>query len=606
MKKQCERSLNYGAIGNCRSAALVSNKGAIEWLCLPKFDSASAFGKLIDEDKGGSFEILPEHEADITQKYDWHTNILITRFSCQDGIFEVHDFMPRYKLDGGNYYSPPDVIRYFKHIEGAPTFRIKYDPKLEYAKYDTRIDIYKSFVKAQTTKGDYDSIYLYSSMNISNVACRQLLTLTKDEFVLLSYNQKLLKQTVERSYTKLARTKAYWLTWSERTTSFGEYNETITRSALVLKLLSYQKTGAILAALTTSLPETIGEVRNWDYRFCWIRDASMVIKIMTSLDHYNLAHRYLKFITDLLPEKDERIQIMYGINGEKKLSESSLDHLSGYCNSAPVRVGNAAYKQKQNDIYGILMDVIYQHFHLFSVSLEHSEELWTITRNMVRAVENNWQKPDKGIWEMRQNNKHFTFSKVLCWVAVDRAIKIASLLQQQDQVDEWVSIRDKIKKDILKKAWNKEKQSFTQAYGHDDLDASVLLMEFYGFLPGRDPQFISTVKAIQLELEHKGLMFRYKNKDDFGEPSSAFTICSFWLIRALYMIGEEKLAKEKFDKLLTYSNHLGLFSEDLDFETKRLLGNFPQAYSHLALIDTAMLLSGGKLSKEELLLQIIH
>jgi len=606
MTKQCEKGLDYGVIGNCRSAALISNKGAIEWLCLPKFDSASVFGKLMDENKGGSFEILPNTETKTTQKYDRDTNILITRFICEDGIFEVHDFMPRYILDNGNHYSPADLIRYFKHIEGSPSFRIKYNPRLEYGAYDTRVDIHKSFVKAQTTKGDYDSMYLYSSMNISNVACQQLITLTKDEFVLISYNQKLLKQTVERSYTKLTRTKAYWLTWSERTTKFGKYNEAITRSALVLKLLSYDKSGAILAAITTSLPESIGEVRNWDYRFCWIRDSSMVIKIMTSLDHYNLANRYLKFITDLLPDKDEHIQIMYGINGEKKLKERTLDHLSGYCNSSPVRIGNAAYKQKQHDIYGILMDVIYQHFSLFSVSLEHSEELWTITRNMVRTVEKNWQKPDKGIWEMRQNNKHFTFSKVLCWVAIDRAIKIGSLLQQNDQANEWIPLRDKIKKDILKKSWNEEKQAFTQAYGHDDLDASVLQMEFYGFISGRDPQFISTVKAIQKELEYKGLLFRYKNKDDFGEPSSAFTICSFWLIRALYMIGEEEQAKERFDKLLTHSNHLGLFSEDLDFESKRLLGNFPQAYSHLALIDTAMLLSGGKLSKEELLLQIIH
>ncbi|WP_088655098.1 glycoside hydrolase family 15 protein [Geofilum rhodophaeum] len=606
MKKQCERSLNYGIIGNCRSGALVSDKGAIEWLCLPKFDSSSVFGKLLDEEKGGSFEILPETEAQISQKYDWNTNILITRFTCTDGIFEVHDFMPRYKLDNGNYYMPPDVIRYFKHIEGAPTFRITYDPRLEYSKHPTQIDIYKSFVKAQTAKGNYDSMYLYSSMNISNVVCRQLLTLTKDEFVLLSYNQKLLKQTVERSYTKLSRTKAYWLTWAERTTRFGKYNDAIARSALVLKLLSYQKSGAILAALTTSLPETVGEVRNWDYRFCWIRDASMVIKVMTSLDHYNLANDYLRFITDLLPEKDERIQIMYGINGEKKLTEETLDHLSGYCHSAPVRTGNAAYKQKQNDIYGILMDVIYQHFQLFSVTLEHSEELWTITRNMVRAVERNWKRPDKGIWEMRQNDRHFTFSKVLCWVAVDRAIKIASLLQQRDQAEAWMPLREKIKQDILTKAWNEEKQAFTQAYGVADLDASVLQMEFYGFIAGKDPQFVSTVKAIQKELGHKDLMFRYRNKDDFGEPSSAFTICSFWLVRALYMIGEEEEARKKFDQLLSYSNHLGLFSEDLDFETKRLLGNFPQAYSHLALIDTAMLLAGGKLSKEELLLQIIH
>jgi GH15 family glucan-1,4-alpha-glucosidase len=606
MKNICERSLEYGIIGNCRSGALVSNKGAIEWLCLPKFDSASMFAKLLDNNKGGSFEIIPEGEATITQKYDGNTNILVTTFKCTDGIFEVHDFMPRYKMDNGQYYTPPDVIRFFKLMDGNPTFRIKYDPRLEYALYDTKINIYQSYVKAYTSKGSYDSMYLYSSMNISNLACQQPITLTKDEFVLLSYNQKLLKQTVERSYIKLIRTKAYWLTWSDRTTRFGKYNDIIARSSLVLKLLSYQKSGAILAALTTSLPETIGEVRNWDYRFCWIRDASMVIKIMTGLDHYNLAHRYLKFITDLLPDKDEKIQIMYGISGEKKLSEFELSHLDGYCGSKPVRIGNAAYKQKQNDIYGILMDVIYQHFKLFSVSLEHSEELWTIIRNMMRSVKRNWQKPDKGIWEMRQNNKHFTFSKVLCWVAVDRAIEIAQLLQQKDHLDDWIKLREKIKSDIFKNAWSEEKQAFTQAYHYEDLDASVLLMESYGFLPAADLRYVSTVLAIQKELEHKGLMYRYKNKDDFGEPSSAFTICSFWLIKSLYMIGRKEEAIEKFDKLLSYSNHLGLFSEDLDFESKKLLGNFPQAYSHLALIETAITLGGGKLSKEEQLLQIIH
>lgn len=606
MTKECERSLDYGVIGNCRSGALISNKGAVEWLCLPQFDSPSVFAKLLDINKGGSFEIVPETEHTITQNYDGNTNILVTRFKCADGTFEIHDFFPRYKLDNGQVYAPADVIRFFKHLKGAPVVRFNYNPKLEYAQYDTKTIIHSTYVKSMTTKGDYNSVYLYSSMKISDVACSQPITITKDEFILISYNQKLLKQTVERSYLKLIRTKAYWLTWSDRTTRFGKYNEVITRSALVLKLLSFQKSGAVLAALTTSLPETIGEVRNWDYRFCWIRDASMVIKIMTQLDHYNLAHRYLKFITDLLPEKDERMQIMYGINGDKRLTEIELNHLDGYCGSKPVRIGNAAYKQKQNDIYGILMDVIYQHFNLFSVSLDHSEELWTITRNMVRAVQRNWQRPDKGIWEIRENNKHFTFSKVLCWVAVDRAIKVAELLQQTDPVSEWIKLRDKIKNDIMKNAWSEAKQSFTQAYHYEDLDASVLLMETYGFLSGDDPKYKSTVLAIQKELEHKGLMYRYKNRDDFGLPSSAFTICSFWLIKSLYIIGHKEEAIEKFDKLLSYSNHLGLFSEDLDFETKRLLGNFPQAYSHLALIETAMVLGGGKLSKEEQLLQIIH
>src|SRR5690554_2921671 len=598
-------TLDYGVIGNCRTAALISKNGSIDWCCIPEFDSSSIFAKILDVKKGGSFEIITDKNYVITQKYIANTNILSTQFTDGNNCFRIYDFMPRYRFDDV-LYTPPDIIRYFEYVSGTPKFKIVYNPKLEYAEHQSVNKEHDAYIKTHTTQGTYDSLYLYTDFNKSDILNQNEIVLQKDSFCLISYHQKLLQQNIERQYLKLQRTKVYWLNWTNKLTKYAEYNSEITRSALALKMLSYDKTGAILAALTTSLPETIGEVRNWDYRFCWIRDASMVIKVMTSLDHYNLAHDYLRFIIDLLPEKDERIQIMYGINGEKKLTEETLDHLSGYCNSAPVRIGNAAYKQKQNDIYGILMDVIYQHFQLFSVTLEHSEELWTITRNMVRTVSRNWKRPDKGIWEMRQNDSHFTFSKVLCWVAVDRAIKIASLLQQRDQAEAWMPLRDEIKQDILTKAWNEEKQAFTQAYGVDDLDASVLQMEFYGFLPGKDPQFVSTVKAIQKELGHKGLMFRYRNKDDFGEPSSAFTICSFWLVRALYMIGEEEEARKKFDQLLSHSNHLGLFSEDLDFETKRLLGNFPQAYSHLALIDTAMHLPGGKLSKEELLLQIIH
>ncbi len=604
--KDCKKELDYGVIGNCRSGALISKEGAVEWLCLPKFDSGSVFAKILDEDRGGSFEIEVENKSSITQRYEQNSNVLITQFMTYDGGFEIHDFMPRYKMDNGSYYRPPDVIRYIKHIYGSPIVRFKYNPRLEYGEYKTKSEVHKSYIKSYTEYGEYDSIYLYSSINIRDIADSQPVKIEGNQFVLISYNQKLLKQDLARSYMKLVRTNAYWITWADRTTKFSNYNEQINRSALVLKLLNYDKSGAVLAALTTSLPETIGEVRNWDYRFCWIRDASMVVKIMTDIDHYKMAQRYLKFITDVLPEKDEKMQIMYGINGEKKLTEKELTHLSGYCNSAPVRIGNAAYKQKQHDIYGILMDVIYQHFNLFSISLEHSEELWTITRNIVSAVEKNWKKPDKGIWEIRENDRHFTFSKVLCWVAVDRAIKVGQILQQNSIIDSWIGLRDEIKKDIYAKAWSDKKQSFTQAYDYEDLDASILLMESYGFIEADDPKYKSTVLSIQKDLEHKGLMYRYKNEDDFGLPSSAFTICSFWLVKSLYKIGHKEEAIEKFEKLISYSNHLGLFSEDLDFESKRMLGNFPQAYSHLALIETAIELSGGKLSKDELLLQIIH
>jgi GH15 family glucan-1,4-alpha-glucosidase len=595
-------NLNYGIVGNCRSAALISEQGEVDWLCLPNFNSPSVFAAILDEQKGGRLSVMPLHSYSTVQAYVPKTNILVTRFECADGIFELHDFMPRYMNDDNSHYAPPDLIRFIKHISGKPNIQIHYDPRLEYALPETRSEVGSGFIKTFTINGEYDSVYLYSSFNDQDVVQGKTLEIENDEFLLLSYNQKLLRQDIDRAYLKLERTKVYWLNWAERTSSFIKYNDEIVRSALVLKLLSVDKSGAILAALTTSLPETIGEVRNWDYRFCWIRDASMVVKIMTLLGHYKMASQYLKFVIDLLPDKGEKMQIMYGIHGEKKLYESELSHLSGYEGSKPVRIGNAAYVQKQNDIYGILMDVILQQFELFASGLEHSEDLWTIVRNIVRVVEENWQLPDKGIWEIRNEDRHFTFSKVMCWVAIDRAIKVAEILRQESYIKPWIELRDEIKSDISKHAWSEEKQAYTQAYGSEDLDASVLLMESYGFIEALDPAYKSTVLAIQKELEHNGLMFRYKNRDDFGEPSSAFTICSFWLINSLYKIGHKKEARDRFKRILRYSNHLGLYSEDLDFNTKRLLGNMPQAYSHLALIETAFTLSGDQLDEEEELL----
>ncbi len=594
------KNLNYGVIGNCRSGALVSKNGSIDWLCLPTFDSTSVFAKILDEKKGGSFEISPKYLQNTQQSYIPRTNILVTRFTCNDGIFEVYDFMPRYpNPSNGNYYTPPDIIRCFMLISGEPEFVINYQPQLEYAKFKTRNTIEDNYIKSVTEKGTYDSLYLYSSFDLPSILNAKSIKLQKDEYCLVSYNQKLLPQDVRRNKLKLERTKVYWLNWAERTTSYKKYDNEIIRSALTLKLLSFDKSGAILAALTTSLPESIGEARNWDYRFCWIRDASMVVKIMTSLGHFRMARHYLKFIIDILPEKDEKIQIMYGIRGEKRLTEFELPHLSGYENSSPVRIGNAAYNQKQNDIYGILLDVIYQHFEIYTITVEHSEELWTIVRNIVKIVEANWEKPDRGIWEIRSENKHFTFSKVLCWVSIDRAIKIARLLKRNRNIEEWSKLRNTIKKDICKNAWSDKRNSFTQSYGSEDLDSSVLLMETYGFIKATNQRYIDTVLAIQKDLEYNGLMYRYKNKDDFGTPKSAFTICSFWLTNSLYKIGRKKEAVERFHKLLGYSNHLGLFSEDLDFETKRMLGNFPQAYSHLALIETAITISNDEITDEE-------
>jgi alpha,alpha-trehalase len=599
-------NLNYGIIGNCMTGVLVSERGSIDWFCAPTFNASSVFAKILDKKTGGkfSFEVTPDYKA--RQFYIDKTNLLVTKFSNEkNDCFEIIDFMPRYKLEKA-IYSPPDIIRYIRYISGSPSFVIDFDPKLEYARHETKTFITEQYIKSQTTKGDYDSTYLYSDLDKEKIINKEKIAIKKDHFLLLSYNQKILNQTLERSYLKMERTKVYWLNWSDRTRKYAKFNKEICRSALALKLLSFEKSGAVLAALTTSLPESIGGIRNWDYRFCWLRDASMVIKVMTNLGHINVAKRYIKFILDIIPDKDEKLQIMYGINGEKKLHEKILNYLSGYENSAPVRIGNAAYKQKQNDIYGLLMDVIYQQFNLFDVSLENSEELWTITRSVVRMVKRNWKKPDRGIWELRTEQKHFIFSKLLCWVAVDRAISVAKLVGRDDYANEWDTLRESIKKDIHKKGWNKKMQAFTQYYGSEDMDASNLLLESYGFISADDPKYKLTVKATKEHLCQDQLMYRYKNKDDFGLPSSSFTICTFWLIEALYKTGSKIEASRIFKQLLGYSNHLGLFSEGIDFKTKRLLGNFPQAYSHLALIETAITLSKGAMAEEEELLDAIH
>ena len=584
-------NLDFGFIGNCRSGALISSDGSLDWCCLPQFDSPSVFAKLLDSEIGGSFGFDLEDAYESNQYYLDNTVVLVTVFSKGEDVFEIHDFMPRYRKRNGERFSPPEVIRYIKYVSGSPSFKIRYNPKLEYAKGETKTYIKKDFVVSLTNNEAFDSLFLYSDLNKKAIVDGSEIVLSEDCFFVISYNEKLKNPTLPSVKLEYERTKVYWRDWMERTSTYPKYNREIGRSAMTLKLLSYDKTGAILAAATTSLPETIGEVRNWDYRFCWIRDASMVIKVISQLGHENIAKRYLKFIINLIPDKDEKLQIMYGINGEKHLEEGFLEHLSGYEGSKPVRIGNAAFEQKQNDIYGILMDMIHQLLVNFGDDIENGEELWSITKGIVWVVEKHWQEPDKGIWEFRSENQHFTFSKVLCWTAVDKAIKVAKILGKSNKLERWSLLEDRIRRDILDHAWSDSAQAFTQAYGTDDLDASVLLMESYGFISAKDPKYISTVKAIGKELSNEGLLYRYKNQDDFGLPSSSFTICTFWYINSLYKIGEKEKAVSQFEKLLTYSNHLGLFSEDIDFKTKRLLGNFPQAYSHLALIETAINLS---------------
>lgn len=585
------KNLDYGVIGNCRSAALVSKYGSIDWFCFPDFDSPSLFSKLLDKEKGGSFTIEVGEEYKITQEYKTGTNILCTRFESKEGTFDVLDFMPRYRTSDNTYYMPPEIYRYIRLVNGKPRFRINYNPAINYAKEKVVFTKTAEYVRTASLDNDKNNFYLYSNFQFDDILHKKEIILEDDGFLFLSYNQKLVRVDINRVKLEYQRTKVYWLNWSYRSKRFNTYGEIIERSLLVLKLMSFQSSGAVLAALTTSMPETIGEVRNWDYRFCWIRDASMSIETLLKMGHQGAAARFLGFVKRILKSKYDEFQIMYGIRGERNLTEEILPHLSGYENSKPVRIGNAAYNQKQNDSLGYLMDVIYSYYLFFPGNLDEIEEMWEIVRNIAKTVIAEWQNKDQSIWEFRNIEDHFVFSKVMCWVALDRAEKIAQLLNKDEYAKSIRSEANKIYEDICEKGWDEELQSFTQTYGNKQMDSSLLLIEQYGFIEANDERYVKTVKRIKKELLHKGLMYRYKNSDDFGLPSSSFTICTFWMVRALFVIGEKEEALSLFNQLISYSNHLGLFSEDLDFETKRQLGNFPQAYSHLALINTASLFS---------------
>jgi len=598
---------HQGVIGNGRTCALVEPDATISFCCLPDFDSGTVMAQLLDRKKGGGFGIEMINGAVTGQGYDRHTAIFVTRFEGPDGIFEVIDFMPRYPLDNETTYEDvtPDVVRCLRLVEGIPTLRINYDPRLEYARFPTATRSDGPDRLKSTTEGDlpnghhvYESLYLYSDLANELLLDRKPFVLEGNRFLLMTYHDKIDDPNPESVELMLQRTKSYWMLWSAKTTRTSAHAEEIIRSAITLKILQFSPTGAFVAAATTSLPETIGEERNWDYRFCWIRDASMTVSTLHRLDHPWMARRFVDWVLNTVRTKDDALQIMYGLRGEKTLTEEALDHLDGYLGTKPVRIGNAAYDQEQHDIYGVLLDVIWQDLRKRPRTPEAMDRVWTRVRAIVKTVSENWEKPDRGIWEIRGEKRHFVFSKVLCWVALDRAIKIARSLEKDSWADDHEPLRDRIHEAICREGWKEEVGAFTQSYESTDLDAANLLMADFGFLPGSDPRFMATVNLSERELCRDGLMYRYKNSDDFGSPSSAFTVCSFWMVKALIYSGRRRDAEEMFGRLIKAANPHGLYGEDLDFISRRHLGNFPQAYSHLALIDCALLLDNEELFTE--------
>ena len=597
----------HGVIGNGRSAALIEPDGTIAFACLPDFDSGTVFAKLLDEDRGGCFGIQMAGGRAVGQSYERHTTVLVTTFDGPSGSFRVIDFMPRYTWDGRSSAerdAPPDIVRVVEPLRGVPEIRVRYDPRLEYGRFPTSHDIEGARIKS-TTRGEiqpdgdrsrrssdgrkiYESLYLYTDLDPAAVLAGSAIALDRPRYFIVSYHDKVQEPSADRVSLALHRTRAYWLLWAARTTLPSRYAEEVARSALTLRMLQFGPTGALVAAVTTSLPETIGETRNWDYRFCWIRDASMTVSVLSRLGHPFMAKRLIDWVQSTVPTKDDELQIMYGLRGERDLHEETLDHLAGYQGSRPVRIGNGAHKQRQHDVFGVMLDVVHQDMMLRERTPEALDRLWTRVRAEVRTVIETWRLPDRGIWEIRGEPRHFVFSKVLSWVAIDRAVKIARRLGKESWAATHDAVANEMHADICGNGWSDRAGAFTQSYGVDDLDASNLLFADYGFLAPTDPRFVSTVERTEQELGRDGLLYRYKNHDDFGLPGSAFTACSFWLVKALALIGRRQRARELFEELLASANPHGLFGEDLDFATRRQLGNFPQAYSHLALIDCAL------------------
>lgn len=592
-------TLNYGLIGNGQSAALVSDSAEIVWCCLPKFDSPSVFAKLLDKDIGGSFSVdfaSLTKKADYQQFYKKNTNILETIISNESGSFRVIDFMPRWSLEGDDgYHHPPQLMRIIEPIMGPVDITVNFAPAVNYGEGDTRYIQQSPFMLEAVNSDQF--IFFQSTISAEDWTKPVNINLTEPVAFIVSFGKPLTCDDLMLSAQQsLKRTTKYWRRWVRNCYLPEDYQVEIIRSALTLKMLIYEETGAVIAAPTMALPEIIGGERTWDYRYCWLRDSFFVIYALLDISHFGETENYLKYLCKLLCGDDELelIRPLYTIDGEHVPPERFLNHWQGHGGSRPVRVGNDATDHHQHDVYGELMLSLFPVFfdeRFVEENLIDTPNFYFWVQQLAKLAMKYAPKKDNGIWEFRDLVDHYTFSKLLCWVALDRAAKIAFREGQDDDHDQWKRAAQELQNEIMERAWNDKVGAFTQAYGSEHLDASTLLMPRLGFIHPQDPRMLATIAKSEEALMKDGLVFRYTNHDDFGAPENAFTICTFWLIDALAMAGEQVRAQQMFNHVLQYGNHLGLFSEDINIETGALTGNFPQGYTHVAIINSAMLLA---------------
>ena len=582
---------DYGLIGNARTAALVHRDGSIDWLCLPRFDSPACFAALLGGVENGRWIVAPaEPPVRMSRRYLPSTAILETRFETAGGAVTVTDFMPQ----------PPDeyqidLMRLVRGETGSVKMRTEILFRFDYGR---TVPWVRRRTYGLSAIAGPDEVLLRTDVPLrgEGFTTRGEFAVSAGEAVafVMSWRQSHRANVIYREPEDLLRTtESLQRVWTSRSIAEGPWHEAVMRSLITLKLLTYFPTGGILAAPTTSLPETIGGVRNWDYRACWIRDATFSLYAFISGGYLEEARAWREWLLRAAAGRPEELQIMYGPAGERHLEERELPWLAGYEDSRPVRVGNEAHRQLQLDVYGELMDVLYA---AETFKLEPNADAWGMQRVLLDFLESAWMKPDAGLWEVRGPTRHFTHSKVMAWVAFDRAVKFVERSSLPGPVERWRALREKICEEVCEHGFSPARNAFVQSYGSDDLDAALLLLPQVGFLPASDPRIVGTVEAVQRELMVDGLVLRYRPQrinDGLPGEEGAFLACSFWLADALAMIGRDDEAKAMFERLLALRNDLGLLAEEYDPRAKRFLGNFPQAFSHVALINTANNLMPG-------------
>lgn len=575
---------DYALIGDCETAALVGRDGSVDWLCWPRFDSGACFAALVGRPENGRWLIAPRDAVEsVRREYRGDTLILETTFETADGAVTLVDFMPA--RDGIS-----DLVRLVYGKRGQVRMRTEFIARFDYGS-----------LVPWVTRGDANTLLAISGPDM--VALRTPVPLhgenmkTVGEFTVSAGERVPFVLTYGLSHlppprrldaeAALRETESFWRDWTQRFAGAGEWSQPVLRSLITLKALTYRPTGGIVAAPTCSLPEQLGGTRNWDYRYCWVRDATFTLLALMNGGYYQEANAWRGWLLRTVAGAPWQLQIMYGLGGEHRLTEWEAPWLEGYEGARPVRIGNAAARQLQLDVYGEMMDALHQG-RLEKLSSDGPD--WTLQLELLKHLETIWEQPDEGIWEVRGGRRQFTYSKIMTWVAFDRAIKAIERFGLEGPVDRWRAIRAKVHDQVCRNAFNAERSAFTQSYGSADLDASVLLMPLVGFLPPTDPRVRGTVEAIERDLMADGFVLRYdtaRGGDGLKGGEGAFLACSFWLADNLILLGRRDDAERLFNRLLALRNDVGLLSEEYDPHAKRLVGNFPQAFSHIALVNTA-------------------